>query len=108
MSGPPAGDYRPPLGPDANAALQQDSQAFGTDVNRLRSRNSSCHCQAFIATIFFVGGLATGLILFFNDTVPLGGMLGIIGGGYLLYLIIGCCCNKLGSYLSNLDRGENF
>ena len=101
--------YVPPVGgPDAQAAYQGDANAFASDVNRLHSKDSSCHCQAFIATLFLVGGLAAGLILFINDTIPNWAMFCIIGGGYLFYLIIGCCCNKLGSYLSNLDKGENF
>ena len=58
-----------------------------------------------IATFFLIGGITTALILFFNETIPLEVMLGIIGGSYLLYLIIGCSCNRLGSYLSNADSG---
>ena len=76
-------------------AYNQDVAPFASDPNKLHSKSASCHCQAFIATLFLVGGLAAGLVLYFNKTIPIGAMFGIIGGGYVLYLIIGCCCNPL-------------
>jgi len=68
------------------------------------------HCQALIATIFLIGGVTTACVLQFASSTDLGtgGFVGIICGSYLLYLIIGCCCNTLTSYLGNIERGENF
>lgn len=50
-------------------ALNQDAEGFATDVNRLNSKKSSCHWQAFIATIILIGGIVTGLILYLDQTV---------------------------------------
>jgi len=95
-------------GPDAQMALNQDSAGFAADINKLHGKYSSCHCQAFIGTLFLIGGIVAGVILYLNGTVSIGVMAGIIGAGYVLYLIISCCCNKLRPYLKNIEHGENF
>ena len=56
-------------GPDAQMALNEDSAGFAADINRLQNKNSSCHWQALIATMILVGGVVTGLVLFFDHTV---------------------------------------
>ena len=45
--------------------------------------------------MFLVGGITAGVVLYLNKTIEIGPMCGIIGGGYVLYLLIGCCCNPL-------------
>jgi hypothetical protein len=103
---PPA----PPIayGQDAQAAYQNESAEFATDVNRLHQKGSSCHWQAFIATFILIGGSVTAAIFYLNGTFELGVMFGIIGGCYLIYLLVGCCCNPLRNYLSNIEHGQNF
>jgi len=46
---------------------------FAQPVNQLKPQEASCHCQAFLATLMLIGGLAAGLILFLkhNPTLPL-------------------------------------
>lgn len=66
------------------------------------------HCQAIFATIVLLGGIGTGVILYISGTLSTEGMIGVLVGAYFLYLIIGCCCNRLNSYLGNIDKGENF
>ena len=96
-------------GNDEFAIEPQDAYAdYGEDVNQLRAKGKSRHCQALIATLLLLGGVATGVVLYMQEQLELGVMLGIIGGGYALYLIIACCCNPLQKYLGNIDRGESF
>jgi hypothetical protein len=94
--------------PNQNYANQ--NVEFAQDVNRLKEEKSSIHCQALVATLLLIAGLVTGLVVYFYTDVQLsvGALIGICAGTYLLYLIVGCCCNSLGSYLGNIDRGENF
>lgn len=69
------------------------------NVNYLR-QDSSCHyCQPICATIFLVAGLATGIILLLSKQISIGGAIAIIASAYILYLIIGCCCNSTKEYL---------
>lgn len=63
------------------------------------------HCQAVFATILLLGGIGTGIILFLNESISTEGMIGILVGAYFMYLIVGCCCNKLNSYLGNIEKG---
>lgn len=94
--------------PYATAEALPDPQrmsSYAEEVNKLRTQESSMHCQSLFATFFLFGGIAAGIIVYMNGSVDVGGMMGIIGGSYILYLIVACCCNKLGSYLSNVDKG---
>lgn len=78
------------------------------NVNNLLKEKKSYHCQAIVATIFLVGGIVLAVILLMNKSIGIGGLIGIIVAAYLLYLLIGCCCNSLNEYLGNVERGENF
>ena len=86
------------------------NEEFAQDLNQLKSKGKSKHCQAFIATFFLLAGIITGVIIYSdaNNGLPLEGLIGICGGSYVLYLIIGFCCNPLLSYLGNISRGELF
>ena len=86
------------------------NEEFGEDLNHLRPKDHFNHCQAFIATLLLIAGLVTANVLYFVSDVQLelGVYIGITCGTYVLYLIVGCCCNTLTQYLSNIDRGENF
>lgn len=90
--------------------MEYRNSEFAEDLNKLKPKESSCHCQSLWATILLLGGEATGLILYFKSDVDLStdALIGICVGSYLLYLIVGLCCNPLREYLSNIDRGENF
>lgn len=66
------------------------------------------HCQSIFATLFLIGGIAAGIVVFLNGDVSVGEMVGILAGTYVFYLTVGRCRNKLSSYLGNIDKGENF
>lgn len=46
------------------------------------------------------------MVLFITDkSMSVGVFAGILVGSYVVYLIVACSCNRLGSYLGNIDRG---
>lgn len=109
---PPAIDnsYVNPMNEDVppqQMANNQYDQGFASDVNKLKQEESSCHCQSFVASILLVGGIVTGLVLFFftDAGLSVGAVVGICVGSYAVYLLVACCFNTLGSYLGNIDRG---
>lgn len=110
---PPPGDYGPQYLPNNYDGKQQMGGGVnpfndpGTS-NYLRGESRSAHCQAIVATVFLIGGIALAIILKATGSIGLGAMIALIVGFYLLYLCIGCCCNTLREYLQNIDRGENF
>ncbi|MBP9847698.1 MAG: hypothetical protein KBD43_16705 [Saprospiraceae bacterium] len=63
------------------------------------------HSPAIFATIFLIGGLVAGVVLYVNGSVSAEALIGICVGTYLFYLIVGFCCNTLTSYLGNIDSG---
>jgi hypothetical protein len=87
-----------------NKQIERNS-SYGADLNRLRPKESSMHCQALWATIFLLAGVFCGVYFYLTGSLSVGGAVGVCVGSYALYLIIGCCCNALTKYLENIDRG---
>lgn len=91
--------------------MDQDIRAsYAADRNQLHEVSSSRHIRSLIATIFLVAGIATGISIYFLSpgTLTVGGLVGIIVGSYIFYLMLACICNDLYSYLSHVENGLQF
>lgn len=95
-----------------NVTVDQDIRAssFGADRNKLHVVGPSRHIRSLIATIFLIGGVTTGLCVYFLDpgALSLGGLIGILVSSYIFYLLLACVCNDLFSYLSHTEHGTLF
>jgi hypothetical protein len=94
-----------------NVTVDQDIRAsYAADKNQLHEVGSSCHIRSLIATIFLVAGIVTGICIYFLSpgTLSVGGLVGILVGSYIFYLMLACICNDLYSYLSHIEHGLQF
>jgi hypothetical protein len=94
-----------------NVTVDQDIRAsYGADRNRLHEVTPSRHIRSLIATIFLIGGFVTGLCIYSLSpgTLSVGGLIGILVGSYIFYLMLACICNDLYSYLSHIEHGLQF
>ena len=68
---------------------------------------ASFHFAVFVASLILAGGIIVGA-LGFNAFLTLGGVVGVMVGGFLIYLILSICCSDIRSYISNIKAFSDY
>ena len=91
-----------------NNFLMAKELPMAIEVNEPISKPRSHHVLALFSTLLLFACVGVGVYLFLDLIVPIGGLIGIIVGGYILYLIMAVCCNKTGTYLRNSKSFQEY
>ena len=68
-------------------------------------QDSSCHVACIVASAFLIGGIVALALLVDSST---GAAIGIMVGGYFIYLIASICCSEIKGYITNVKRFDEY